>query len=50
MKDFFLQFSEGNIKQVNKHIEIFKLMTRNPLISDATIRSFKTNIEDIYLI
>lgn len=32
MKDFFFQFSEGNIKQVNKHVEIYKKMAKNPSI------------------
>jgi len=50
MKDFFYQFSEGNLKQVNKHIEIYKIMAKNPLIVAATIASLKANVEGLYLI
>jgi len=50
MKDFFFQFAEGNIKQVNKHIEIFKIMTESPNITEATLKSFKENVEGLYLI
>ena len=50
MKDFFFQFAEGNIKQVNKHIEIFKIMAESPNIAEATLKSFKKNVEVLYLI
>ena len=50
MKDFFFQFAEGNIKQVNKHIEIYKIMTEKANITEATLKSFKDNIEGLYLI
>jgi hypothetical protein len=50
MKEFFFQFAEGNIKQVNKHIEIFKIITERPNIAEASLRSFKNNVEGLYLI
>lgn len=50
MKDFFFQFAEGNIKQVNKHIDIYKIMAGNPRVLEATLKSFKDNVEGLYLI
>lgn len=50
MKDFFYQFAEGNLKQVNKHIELFKVMAGCTGIVEATIKSFKDNIEGLYII
>lgn len=37
MKDFYFQFAEGNIKQVNKNIETFRLFMHLPNVYDAAV-------------
>lgn len=50
MKDFYFQFAEGNLKQVNKNIDTFKLMLNCHKISEAAIESLRVNIEGLFII
>lgn len=50
MKDFFYQFAEGNLKQVSKHIDLFKIMAESSGISSAAISSLRDNIEGLFII
>lgn len=50
MKDFYYQFAEGNLKQVNKHINIFKIMAECPGICEAAVDGLKDNVDGLYSI
>jgi hypothetical protein len=50
MKDFFFRFAEGNMKRVNKNIEIYKIMAEKSNITEMTLKPFKENVEVLYLI
>lgn len=50
MKDYLFQFAEGTGKEVNKNIEIFKIMSASEGICDAMLSAFKANLEGIFLI
>jgi hypothetical protein len=44
MKDYYFQFAEGSIKQVNRNIETFKYLMQNNKIIDSAVSSLKDNI------
>ena len=50
MKDFYFQFAEGNLKQVNKHLEAGRLMLECRGVSEASITALQNNLEGLYLI
>lgn len=50
MKDYLFQFAEGTGKEVNKNIEIFKIMSSCDGVCAAMLSSFKDNIEGVFLI